>query len=131
MRLTDNNAPDNGASFSPDGSRIAFSRNNGLLTMAADGSDQRLVGGPAASGFTPRWSPDGSTLAFTYYSDAYRPWVALGVDYGPRPLVIAAVVDVATGQVTRLPKIGMASDSNTPQWVDNGHLLMLRVPVRG
>jgi len=33
--------------------------------------------------------------------------------------------------VTKLEKVGMASDLNTPQWLDNQHLFVLRVPANG
>ena len=34
-----------------------------------------------------------------------------------------------TGRVTTTAQVGMATDSNTPQWVDTGHILVMRVPV--
>jgi hypothetical protein len=38
-------------------------------------------------------------------------------------------VNVRTGEITKLPTVGMATDTNTPQWIDDAHLLVLRVPV--
>jgi dipeptidyl aminopeptidase/acylaminoacyl peptidase len=130
-QLTHNQVPDAGASFSPDGARIAFlsGASDGLWTMAADGGDAKRVSPPGVGGFTPRWSPDGSTLAFTDYSDAYRPMVALGSQYAERPLVLVALLDLATGRVTELSTVGMASDYNTPQWAGDKSLLVLRVPA--
>ncbi len=83
-RLTDNGHVDNYPAWSPDGSRIAFissrteagghdARNYRLYTMAADGSDVRLLGPGAddpyfaAGPHAPRWSPDGERLAFVVY----------------------------------------------------------------
>jgi Tol biopolymer transport system component len=100
--------------------------------MDADGSNDRMfrIG---MGGFTPRWSPDGKTIAFSYYKDVPDPpAVQLGDQYGvDRPLVILALADVASRHVTRLTKVGMATDLNTPQWLDNGHLLIMRVPAKG
>ena len=73
-------------------------------------------------------------IAFSYYKDvaeiARR--CSSATDYGPTsPLVIVAVANVASGKVTRLTNVGMATDLNTPQWLDNGHLLIMRVPAKG
>jgi WD40-like Beta Propeller Repeat len=57
-----------GPAWSPDGTRLAYSstRDSGsvprLWTMAADGSDQRLV--TSGHGEYPDWSPDGTQLVF-------------------------------------------------------------------
>jgi hypothetical protein len=51
-------------SWSPDGSRIAFRRGDGLYVASADGSGATLIvaGGTRMGG--PTWSPDGTQLAF-------------------------------------------------------------------
>jgi TolB protein len=60
--------------FSPDGSAIVFSsnragRNSELWTMRPDGSRQHiLVSRPATDDLSPRWSPDGTRLAFVVRS---------------------------------------------------------------
>lgn len=83
-RLTDNAHVDNYPAWSPDGARIAFissraedgdhdPRNYRLYTMAADGSDVRLVAPGAddpsfaAGPHPPRWSHDGQRIAFVVY----------------------------------------------------------------
>jgi tricorn protease len=65
VRLTDDPREDSQPKPSPDGERIAFVRGNGdLMTMKADGSDERLlVSGWAEPSFS--WSPDSRWIAFS------------------------------------------------------------------
>jgi eukaryotic-like serine/threonine-protein kinase len=65
---------DTGATFSPDGKRIAYERDNDpevgkfqVLIANADGTDEKMIaGGPAASGhYFLAWSPDRKRIALT------------------------------------------------------------------
>jgi Tol biopolymer transport system component len=76
VQLTHNRIGDFGPAWSPDGRRIAFSRQVGngdaLFVMNADGTGVRRLttpvqgpGGAASSDVTPAWSPDGRRIAFS------------------------------------------------------------------
>jgi Tol biopolymer transport system component len=54
--------------WSPDGSRIAFSRREEMFTALADGGGRRRLTSP---GSAPAWSPDGKQIAFIRDGDLY------------------------------------------------------------
>jgi Tol biopolymer transport system component len=63
-RLTNNTVGDGHPAWSPDGRRIAFTRDNDIYVMNADGSgESNLTNDPAFDRF-PAWSPDGTKIAF-------------------------------------------------------------------
>ena len=67
--ITNNPSRDGGASWSPDGARIAFHSNRSgtheIWTMNADGTDPKQVTTLESRSVSPAWSPDGTRLAFT------------------------------------------------------------------
>jgi dipeptidyl aminopeptidase/acylaminoacyl peptidase len=72
-RVTRDPAAEYRATWSPDGTLMAFERNTSdlslirpaIFTMRPDGSDVRQVSsGDGGSDFAPSWSPDGSRIAF-------------------------------------------------------------------
>jgi Tol biopolymer transport system component len=54
-------ANDGDVAWSPDGSRLAFSKGSAIWLVGVDGSDPHLL---ADEGWNPLWSPDGSTILF-------------------------------------------------------------------
>ena len=51
--------------WSPDGTRLAYCKGNGIFVAGSDGSDPRLLLQPGGTASDIRWSPDGSLLRFT------------------------------------------------------------------
>jgi TolB protein len=125
-RITHNKGYDAAPSFSPNGKTIVDESFQGITMMRANGTDyHRFVN---MGGFTPRYSPNGKTVAFTNFTGRWRPDVQLGGNYSPSSaLCYLATADVKTGDVTKLANVGMATDYNTPQWMDNQHILVMRV----
>ncbi len=76
-RLTTSIATDNGPTWSPDGSRIAFTStrdgDNEIYLMNADGSGQTRLTTHLAFDVSPAWSPDGSRIAFASDRDSITP----------------------------------------------------------
>ena len=83
--------------WSPDGTKIAFRRDDGVYTAAGPGGGLLLVGG--ANPGDPVWSPDGTQLAFTIRDEI---WVA------SRGLVPAHAIARAKPEPT------------TPSWLPDG-----------
>jgi TolB protein len=75
-QLTHNFGDDRAPSWSPDGTKIAFSSlragKTGIWVMNADGSDQHVVTESADQFyFAPTWSPDGTRIAFRATAEIY------------------------------------------------------------
>jgi Tol biopolymer transport system component len=89
-RRTINGVGDGSPSWSPDGTKIAFGRDDpegGIWTMNADGSGEtRLTSGWDKD---PTWSPDGKKIAFTRYPAeccSSRIWIVNSDGTGEAPL---------------------------------------------
>jgi YVTN family beta-propeller protein len=87
VNLTNSSTVDDGdPAWSPDGSKIAWSRDYNIWVMNADGSNQH----PLTSGlfaWTPQWSPDGQWLSFTgYVSSTSRETIFLVPAAGGTPI---------------------------------------------
>ena len=74
-RLTETNTSANSASWSPDGSRIAYDmcpksiespdRQYDIWVMNADGSEKKQLTHGPLGGLYPDWSPDGTQIAYS------------------------------------------------------------------
>ena len=100
--------------YSPDGKMIAYLggpryegdvfAGTGIWLAAADGRDPRLLvmaPGEQEKLSWPRWSPDGTRIAYTFERAVY-------------------VVEVDTGQVAKV------LDGGTPEWLDDHTLIIAR-----
>lgn len=111
-KLTDTKGPLRGLDFSPDGKTLVFASREGLVTMALDGSDRKVLVESKANGestilqWRPVWSPDGAKIAYavTYYE-------------GSGPI---SMVDADTGAVLTLT----ASDDIDAAWSPDGKSIL-------
>jgi Tol biopolymer transport system component len=81
---------DDGPTWSPDGSKIAFTRNAVLHVINADGTGLTALPNDEASSH-PDWSPDGTRLAYTSQSDDGNVFVR-DAD-GSNPVALTATPD--------------------------------------
>lgn len=103
-------------SISPDGKKMAFveDRNRLMVMDLASGEVKALTTGNTnarrTKGFNSRWSPDGKYLLIEYVEPAHDP-------YGD-----VAVVEVATGKLTKITETGYFDES--PRWVMDGEAIL-------
>ena len=71
VRLTNQPSYDADASWSPDGSKVIFTRytsevprKTSLFLLTVDGKELRRITSVAAEDHCPKWSPDGKKIAF-------------------------------------------------------------------
>src|SRR6266852_4265866 len=101
-------------SWSPDGTHIAFqtSQDNAyhVYTMAADGTDRKLITQGALDDRHPMWSPDGKMLA---------------VDTGTELKREVALLDLGTGARQTITSLG--AFATFPSWSPDGSRLSFYV----
>ena len=92
--------------WSPDGTRIAFARDNRVWTVRPDGTDERMLVDAGYWDTGPTWSPDGRQLAFVRTFNVFSREQAI------------VVMPAGGGDVRR---VHTASDSiSTPRWSPDG-----------
>ena len=107
--LTQSAADEMSATWSPDGSRIAFVRSiegvdAEIFMMQADGSEVTQLTDTAGSALLPTWSPDGSAIAFTEITHPENFETRLGViDVGTREVRVLTNDEVGGVQPTWSP----------------------------
>jgi Tol biopolymer transport system component len=120
-------APD----YSPDGSKVVFSRNNDIYIMNADGSNQTPLVTAAGGDFQAVWSPDGSKIAFTSNRDGNDEIYVIDVDGTNETRITSHVAkDSAPAWSPDSSKIAFTSDRDGDKeiWVmdaDGSNLVQL------
>jgi Tol biopolymer transport system component len=119
-RLTNDRVSSIEPAWSPDGSQIVYrtATPDGLVVMDADGSHAHVVTRDGTNPWAPSWSPDGTQIAYLACCADER-----ALD--GRPLLGVEVLDLATGDVTRLD-VRVVTDLNGPVWASGETLLVNR-----
>jgi len=114
--------------WSPDGTRLAYvgytqaNPVTGVFTAGADGTGNALVSGPVPPGelgfFSPRWSPDGSQVAFSRAAGGH--YVELLTSPAGRSAPVGVSLPIAAG-----------GDLGTWSWSPDGERLVYLADVRG
>jgi len=113
-RLTDGGWNDTPA-YSPDGTQIAFENGGGIFLMDANGQNPQLIKGLPTSAFSPRWSPDGKSLAYLHFSGRYS--------HDGIPLERVSLVRLSSGAIGGIPGL-VAGAKNAVQWLPSGSALL-------
>jgi tricorn protease-like protein len=112
LRLTTNIVADTDPAYSPDGSRIAFTRGNDIWVMGADGGGQVAITGIEGPDSEPAWSPDGTQIVYVSNHS-----VTGGGTTGPELFVINADGSGSARQLTDTPN---NAASRAPAWSPAG-----------
>ncbi|MGI8983969.1 MAG: hypothetical protein ACR2HM_05485 [Acidimicrobiales bacterium] len=124
-RTLTKNLGDLSPAWSPDGRGIAFTRNDDIWVMNADGSGQRpLVALPGIEA-SPAWSPDGRQIAFRHNSDIS----VVDVDGGRARALISPGGTVAVDpQGQGANKLAVTrGDPDRPRWSPDGTKLVFTI----
>lgn len=121
--LTDTKKNENDAVFSPDGTKIAFSRpgpaNHGVFVMKRGGSRARRLTGRKTRDMFAAWSPDGTEIAYSAFRRGMSGVRGEGI----------WVIDVSAGQQRQLSH--RSNDQGAPMVARWGPGSLLRIAWRG
>ena len=120
-RLTWHSAWDIALSFTPDGKNVLFSsprttftgRYSKLYTININGGQPTEL--PIPTGFKGSYSPDGKYLAYVPNNEVFNQWK----HYRGGTLGRIWIMDLATNEVTEIPKPEGGSNEADPEWVGN------------
>ncbi len=101
--------------YSPDGSRVAFKRDNSLFVAKYNGANAQQIAAARSSASNLQWAPDSRKIAFEIQSPRYA------------NITHVAVYDYATGHATFRAEqrpLGVPDDHN-PCWSPDGTRLSL------
>jgi Tol biopolymer transport system component len=111
LRLTTNTVADTEPAYSPDGTRIAFTRSGDIWVMNADGGGAVVITGTEGPDSDPAWSPDGSQIVYVSNQT-----VSGGGTTGPELFVTSAAGPSPQRRLTDTPN----GASQAPAWSPTG-----------